>query len=109
MTDAIDALTALDREEVMKKMADELPVIRETLNVRREELADKTGIDAERLRDIEHGAQSMVWSEYMSLLFVIWNNDVGRGILESKSLFPDVLKKAMSVNRNVHPVSAFPG
>ena len=45
----------------------------------------------------------MIWSEYMSILFVIWNNDIGRGIVESKGLFPDVLKKVMSLNRNAHP------
>ena len=39
----------------------------------------------------------------MSILFVIWNNDIGCGILESKGLFPDALKKAMSMNRNAHP------
>ena len=38
----------------------------------------------------------------MSILFVIWNNDIGRGILDSKGLFPDELKAALSVNRNAH-------
>ena len=103
MADAIDALDALDRDAVMLRMADELPGIRKTLKIKAEDLADKTGIDADRFKDIEDGKQPMVWSEYMSILFVIWNNDIGRGILESKGLFPDALKKAMSMNRNAHP------
>ena len=40
--------------------------------------------------------------EYMSILFVIWNDNIGRGILESKGLFPNELKNAMQVNRNEH-------
>lgn len=103
MSDVMDALTALDREAVMNRLAEELPGIRKTLKVKLEELADKTGIEADRLKDIENGSQTMIWSEYMSILFVIWNNNVGRGILETKGLFPDALKKAMSLNRNAHP------
>ena len=103
MADVIDALDALDRDAVMLRMAEELPGIRKTLNVKPEDFADKIGMDPDRLKDIENGKQKMIWSEYMSILFVIWNNDIGRGILESKGLFPDALKKAMSMNRNAHP------
>lgn len=103
MADAIDALNELDRDAVMGRMAEALPVIRKTLKVSLEELADKTGMDADRLTAIEEGTRSMLWSEYMSILFVLWNNDIGRGLLESKGLFPDALKKAMSLNRNAHP------
>ena len=38
----------------------------------------------------------------MSILFVILNNDVGKGILDENDLFPAELKKALSVNRNAH-------
>ena len=65
-------------------------------------LAEKTGVDAAKIKAAENGKRSLKWSEYMSILFVIWNNDIGRGIIEAKGLFPDVLKKAMSVNRNAH-------
>ena len=33
---------------------------------------------------------------------VIWNNNIGRGLLDSKGLFPDEVKSALSVNRNAH-------
>ena len=103
MANEFEALSALDRTGLMKRMAEELPDIRKKLNVKTEDLADKTGMDVNRLKDIESGKQDLIWTEYMSLLFVIWNNDIGRGILDSRGLFPDVLKKAMSVNRNAHP------
>jgi len=48
------------------------------------------------------GKRSLKWSEFMSILFVLWNNDIGRGIVEAKGLFPEALKRAMSVNRNAH-------
>ena len=46
--------------------------------------------------------RALKWSEYMSILFVIWNNDIGKGILDERGLFPEELKQALSVNRNAH-------
>ena len=100
--DALDELKLLDREALMEKMAAELPEIRTALKVTQEALAEKTGVDAAKIKACENGRRSLKWSEYMSILFVIWNNDIGRGILESKELFPEALKKALSVNRNAH-------
>lgn len=100
--DALDGLKSLDREALMEKMAEELPEIRDQLKVTQEALGEKTGVDAAKIKAVESGKRALKWSEFMSILFVIWNNDIGKGILDSKGLFPDELKKALSVNRNAH-------
>ena len=100
--DALDGLKLLDREALMERMAGELPDIRKRLNVTQEALAEKTGVDAAKIKACENGKRALKRSEYMSILFVIWNNDIGRGLLDSKGLFPEALKKALSVNRNAH-------
>ena len=100
--DALDGLKSLDREALMEKMAEELPDIRDQLKVTQEALAEKTGVDAVKIKVVESGKRAFKWSEFMSILFVIWNNDIGKGILDSKGLFPEELKKALSVNRNAH-------
>lgn len=86
----------------MARMAEELPDIRAQLKVTQETLAEKTGVDAARIKAAESGKRALKWSEFMSILFVIWNNDIGKGILDSKGLFPEELKAALSVNRNAH-------
>lgn len=101
-SDALDGLKSLDREALMEKMAEELPDIRNQLKVTQEALAEKTGVDAVKIKAVESGKRAFKWSEFMSILFVIWNNDIGKGILDSKGLFPEELKKALSVNRNAH-------
>ncbi len=100
--DALDGLRMLDREALMEQMALELPEIRKELDVSQEALSEKTGVDVARIKSAEKGESKLRWSEYMSILFVIWNNNIGRGILDRKGLFPDALKKALSVNRNAH-------
>ena len=102
MDEVFKGLDALDKDDLVGRMAEELPEIRERLGISAELLAKKTGMSKEHLEQAEAGESSLKWSEYMSLLFVIWNNDIGRGIIEAKGLFPDVLKKAMSVNKNAH-------
>lgn len=98
----MDGLRSLDRESLIEKMAKELPDIRRQLNVTQEALAEKTGVDVAKIKAAESGKRALKWSEFMSILFVIWNNDIGKGILDSKGLFPEELKKALSVNRNAH-------
>lgn len=100
--DALDELRTLDREALMERMAGELPDIRMQLSVSQEALAEKTGVDAAKIKAAENGKRGFKWSEFMSILFVIWNNDIGKGILDEKGLFPEELKKALSVNRNAH-------
>ena len=97
-----DALKTLDRDALVIRMAEELPSIRRELHVTEEALAEKTGVGEARIRAAEKGDRSFKWSEYLSILFVIWNNDIGKGLLDDKGLFPAELKKALSVNRNAH-------
>ena len=100
--DALEGLKTLDRYALVEKMGAELPKIRMQLNLSQEALADKTGVELARIKGAENGKRAFKWSEYLSILFVIWNNDIGKGILDEKGLFPDALKKALSVNRNAH-------
>ena len=100
--DALEELKQLDRGALVERMGAELSEIRMQLKISQEELAEKTGVDAAKIKAAENGRRALKWSEYMSILFVIWNNDIGRGILDDKGLFPAVLKAALSANKNAH-------
>lgn len=102
MDDIFDALNAMDREAIMRRFAEEMPGLRKELDVTLADLSEKTGMDEKKLKDVEAGKRTMKWSEFMSILFIFWNNDVGRKFVESKGLFPEALKRAMSLNRNAH-------
>lgn len=102
MVDSFDGLKTLDRALLMKKMAEEHPAIRDQMGISVDVLAPKVGIDEQRLEQMENRTVNPEWSEFMSILFALWNNDIGRGIIESKDLFPETLKRAMATNRNEH-------
>ena len=95
-------LEALDREELIARLTEALPEIREAFKLSYEDLERATGIGAKRLAAFEEGRQVPKWSEFLSIVFVLWANENCRAVLDEKRLFPVELKRAFSVNRNAH-------
>ncbi|MBR1865844.1 MAG: helix-turn-helix transcriptional regulator [Lachnospiraceae bacterium] len=62
-------------ELLMQRIAGELLEIRECLKLSVEQIADKVGIDRNKLLAVEAGKMDLKWSEYLSLLFLFWRND----------------------------------
>ena len=103
MTDKVlQELDKIDRDALMEKMARELPHISGEMGTSPSGIADRTGLDTERIKLLVSGRRKMKWSEYLSILFVLWDDDKGREMVEEKELFPEILKEAMKVNRNAH-------
>ena len=95
-------LENLNKEELIGKMVKELPKIRSELDISYDDLERTTGIGAKRIAAFEEGRQVPKWSEYLSIVFVLWTNESCRPILDEKGLFPLELKKVFSINRNAH-------
>ena len=101
-TAALDELNTLDRDKLMQRMASELPEISGQMEMTPEDIAWRTGLDGNRLSMMVSGKRKMKWSEYLSILFFLWDDENGRMIVEERELFPDSLKTAMTINRNAH-------
>ena len=95
-------LESLNREELIKKLVQELPKIRKGLRLSQSDMEKATGIGAKRLAAFEEGRQTPKWSEYLSIVFILWANESCRAVLDDTGLFPVELKRAFSVNRNAH-------
>ena len=95
-------LEALDRAELMTRLTRALPEIRSSYGLSLDDLERATGIGVRRLKAFEEGRQAPKWSEYLTIIFVLWSNESSRPILDEKGLFPMELKRAFSVNRNAH-------
>ncbi len=98
----IEGLDTLDRDQLMKRLADELPVFTGEMGTTPGEIARRAGLEPGRISQIMDGKRSMKWSEYMCILFVLWSDERSHELVESNGMFPDELQKAMSVNRNEH-------
>ena len=98
----MEELRKVDRKTLVDGMAAALPEIREAIGISGGTVASKVGMGAKRYDGIEKGRLTPSWCEYMSLVFLFWNNEISRGIIEEKGLFPDAVKNALSINRNAH-------
>ena len=99
---ALQELNTIDRDALMGRFARELPYISGEMGTTPRGIAHRTGMDKDRMQLLVSGRRKMKWSEYLSILFVLWDDDKGREMVEEKDLFPEALKKAMKVNKNVH-------
>ena len=103
MTDKIlQELNRIDRDALMERMARELPHISGEMGISPIGIADRCGLDKERVKLLVSGRRKMKWSEYLSILFVLLDDDKGREMVEEKGLFPQILKEAMKVKKNDH-------
>ncbi|MCR4610371.1 MAG: helix-turn-helix transcriptional regulator [Lachnospiraceae bacterium] len=87
-----------DKNELIDKLAYELPVLRARINMSQEEVSDLIGVSRQTYSSIETRKRRMMWGTYMSLLFVFYYNPETVEHIESLGLFPDELKNKMSVN-----------
>ena len=99
---ALKGLFTLDKDELMERMASELPYISGELGMTPAGVAFRTGLDKDRVSLIAEGKRKMKWSEYMSILFVLWDDEKGSELVEKNGFFPEELKRAMAINRNAH-------
>jgi DNA-binding XRE family transcriptional regulator len=59
-----------DKSEPMIKMADNLKVLRNKLNLTQEELAGKVGVSRQTLVSIENKKRDMSWNTFIALITV---------------------------------------
>lgn len=104
MADAVvEELNTIDRDALMSQLASDLPWVSGEMGYKKiAVIGERTGLESERLNLIVSGKRKMKWSEYLSILFVLWEDDKGREFVEKRDYFPDALKKAMSINCNDH-------
>lgn len=99
---ALKELSELDRDKLMGRFVEDLPLVSGELGMMLGDISWRTGLDKERLSLIVAGKRKMKWSEYLSILFFLWDDEKGRTIIEERGLFPEALKNAMAINRNAH-------
>lgn len=95
----------IDRIEQMKLtviMADIYPDARNILGLDDDKISEITGIEQTKIIDIADRKYIPSWSEFMALIFLFTSNDKSRSFVLDKGLFPEGLRKAMSINRNEH-------
>lgn len=64
----------VNKDELVKMMAQNLSVLRAKLNLSQEDLADVLGVTRQTISAIENGQRNMSWTVFLSLVLIFLKN-----------------------------------
>ena len=77
-----------DREQLISRLVEELPVLRTKLGVSQTEIANLIDISRQTYSSIETKKRKMSWGTFLSLILVFDNNQQTHSLIRKEGLFP---------------------
>lgn len=88
---------SLSQIYVIKKLTDEMPVLRAKLDLTQEELARRIGVTRQTVNAIEGKKRDMPWSMFMSLVLLFYCNSKTAQMLEHIGIRKEEINKMMDL------------
>lgn len=96
-----------DRDLLISRLVDELPVLRTKLGISQDELASLVGISRQTYSTIETKRRKMTWGTFLSLILVFDYNEQTHDFVRKAGLFPQKIIKNAEVSKKEQPISSF--
>lgn len=80
--------TEQEREELISRFVDELPVLRLKIGLSQDELASLIDLSRQTYSTFETKKRKMPWSTYLSLVLIFYHNELTRDIITRAELLP---------------------
>ena len=87
----------IDRTKYTRLMADNLPMLRAKLELSQTELAEMIGITRQTISSAENGMRELSWGNFLSLLFVFYQNEATRILLPILGIYTPELAGLFNV------------
>ena len=82
---------SINKDELIKNMTENLPVLRAKLGITQEDLAEKIGISRSTIVSIENRKREMTWNTFLSLILVFTKNEDTNKLLNVMEIYTDEL------------------
>ena len=82
---------SINKDELIKNMTENLPVLRAKLGITQEDLAEKIGISRSTIVSIENKKREMTWNTFLSLILVFTKNEETNKLLNVMEIYTDEL------------------
>jgi len=88
-----------NRDELIERFVDVLPVLRALLGLSQSELGDYLGMSRQSFSGIESKKRKMTWSLFLACLFFFYENSNTKEFIINNNLFPEELQDYFNVNK----------
>lgn len=102
----MNVLSEHDREQLISRLVDELPVLRTKLGVSQTEIANLIDISRQTYSSIETKKRKMSWGTFLSLILVFDSNQQTHSLIRKEGLFPQSIIKNAEVSSTEQTISA---
>ena len=92
-------LNDTDREQLIKLLTEELPVLRAKIGLSQSELSNIIGVSRQTYSAIETKKRKMTWGTFISLVLFFEHNEKIRPLLISVGAFPESLEQMLNANK----------
>lgn len=79
----------LDKEKLIQRMTDNLPMLRTRLGMTQEDLANKIGLSRSTVVAIENRKREMTWNTFLSLMLLFIKNEITNKLLTALDIYTD--------------------
>ncbi len=88
----------LNKDELIKRLTNELPVLRAKIGVSQDELSNIIGISRQTYSAIETGKRQMSWNTFLSLILVFGCNKKTSAMIDSMKIVSPELSEVININ-----------
>ena len=96
-----------ERNLLISRLVDELPVLRTKLGILQDELASMVGISRQTYSTIETKRRKMTWGTFLALILVFDSNEQTHDVVRKAGLFPQKIVKNAEVSKQEQTISSF--
>ena len=88
----------LNKDELIKRLTNELPVLRAKIGVSQDELSNIIGISRQTYSAIETGKRQMSWNTFLSLILVFGCNKKTSAMIDNMKIVSPELSEVININ-----------
>ncbi|WP_242985304.1 helix-turn-helix transcriptional regulator [Vallitalea okinawensis] len=89
-------LDSIAKEQLIKNLTDNLPVLRAKLGITQTELAETIGVSRQTIIAIENGKRKMTWSMFIALTLLFLQNEATSPLLPVVDIYTKELAAFLS-------------
>lgn len=89
-----------EKAMLLKRMVENLPILRSKLNITQEQLAGLLDVSRQTISSIENGQRKLPWSVFLALILIFFRNEPTKHLLVALDIYTPALNDYLSISKN---------